>query len=137
MSDIKGTLHAPILARIAQEVLSLIKSDYGLRALQGVNAQQACYFDQPTGGITGNTVYHINEAFSGTGEIFSSLVITFESGSGAGRYRVDGIDATAAIGHDVPAGGGIVTITGHPNIARFALIAQAGQTLLFARNLYK
>lgn len=138
MTDIRGTIHAPIVGLIAQEILALVKSDYGLRALQGLNAQQACYFDQPFGGVTGNTTYHVEPFTAPTGpEIFTSLVITFDTGSGSGRYRNDGIDPTASRGHQIPAGGGILTITGHPNIARFGMIAEAGQTLLFARNLYK
>ena len=135
MTSIAGTIHAPIIGMIAQEILALVKNDYALRALQGINAQQACYFDQRS--ITGATVYHIDEAFIGTGEVFSSVVLTFDTLSGSGRYRVDGVDPTATTGHQVPSGGGILTITGHPNVARFGMQAEAGQTLIFARNLYK
>ncbi len=137
MAGLQGTVQAPIIRLIAQEILSLIQNDYELRKIQGRNAQQACYFDAQS--ITGATKYQITEANSGN-EIFTTLVVTLDATSGSGRYRVD-INNTVAPGltggHNIPAGGGIITITGHNNIKNFTMIADAGQTLIFARNLYK
>lgn len=136
MSEIKGTLHAPVIARIAEEVLLLIKSDATLRKVQGANAPQASYFDRQVG-LASGTIYTITQALSGN-EIFSSLVVTFDVASGAGFYRVDGQSGTLpTVGVEVPAGGGILTIMGHDNIRNFVLTAQTGQTLTFARYLYK
>lgn len=130
-----GIIHAPILSRIAEEVYSLIKNDAALRKIQGANAPRAYYFDRQTG-ITGTAVYTITEAKSGN-EIFSSMIIQFDTASGAGFYRIDGQNPTATVGFEVPAGGGILQINGHDNIKNFALIAQGASTLLFARYLYK
>lgn len=139
MADIHGTIHAPILKLIAQEVLALVKSDYALRALQGAQAPQACYFDRQTLGAGSfvNIPYAITQARSGGNEIFTSLVVTFDTASGLGFYRVDGQDPTTTVGIEIPAGGGILQINGHNNIKNFAMINQAATTLPFARVLYK
>jgi hypothetical protein len=131
----QGVIHAPILARIAEEVYSLIKNDAALRKIQGTNAPRAYYFDRQAA-VTGTTVYTITEAKSGS-EIFSSMVVQFDTASGAGFYRIDGQNPSATVGFEVPAGGGILQINGHDNIKNFALIAQAASTLVFSRYLYK
>jgi hypothetical protein len=110
----QGIIHAPILARIAEEVYTLIKSDAALRKIQGTNAPRAYYFDRQAA-VTGNTIYTITQAKSGN-EIFSSMIIQFDVASGGGFYRIDGQDPSATVGFEVPAGGGILQINGHDNI---------------------
>lgn len=136
--DIRGTIKAPILKLIADEVLALLKNDAALRDIQSQNAQRACYGDQPVGGVTGATIYQITQALAGS-EHFYSLVITFGPTSGTGRYDLgSGLIATAAgDGVSIPAGGGVLTIIGHDNIRNFRMVAETGQTLLFARYLFK
>lgn len=129
-----GTIDAGILRTIARELLVLLRSDAALREVQGINAPRASYFDRPAGGVTGNTVYTIAQAQQ---EVFSSLVITFDQASGLGFYRIDGVAASPTVGVEIPAGGGILTIQGSDNIKGFSMAAQAAQTLLFARYLYK
>ena len=134
MSTLTGKIVAPILVTIAKEVLALIKSDAALREIQGANAARACYF----AAVSSAAIQVINEANSGTSEIFYQLVLVFDPTSGAGNYRIDGTPAQAAVGggHAIPAGAGTLTITGHDNIKNFSLIAQ-GAALVFTRVLFK
>lgn len=136
MASISGKLDTPILSVIAREILALVKSDSELRALQGANAPRAYYFGAGT--ITNAAAVVINEARSGVGQIFYQLVIVFDTTSGAGNYRIDGPDATAALGGGIPipAGGGTLVITGHDNIRNFSIIAQGATTMPFARYLF-
>jgi hypothetical protein len=133
MADAQGVIHAPIVARIAEEIYALIKSDAALRRIQGANAPQAYYFDRQ---IALATLYTIVQARSGNGEIFSTLVINFDVASAAGFWRIDGVDASATTGVEIPAGGGILTIQGHDNIKNFSMIT-SGAGLTFSRYLFK
>jgi len=135
--NILARIKAPILATIAQEVLLLLRSDAELRAIQGANAARACYFTAGTATNAGAS--NIAQAFSGTGEIFYQLSITFDITAGAGNYRMDGPAPTAALGGGVPipAGGGTLTITGYDNIRNFQFIAQGAVTMPFAYYLFK
>jgi len=135
MSSLTGKINAPILGMIARELLALIKSDAALREVQGANAPRACYFTNGT--LTTPVVQGIVQAASGTGEIFYQLVIVFDSAAGAGRYRIDGPDPTAAVGHQFPAGGGQLVITGMDNITRFRMIASTATTCPFNYTLFK
>ena len=137
MTKITGQIDAPILATIAREVLALIKSDAALREIQGSNAARACYFGAGT--VTNAAAQVINEANSGTSEIFYQLVVVFDVTAGAGNYRIDGPAPTAALGGGIPipSGGGTLTITGHDNIRNFSMIAQGATTMPFARYLFK
>lgn len=135
MPDFSGTIDAPVLKTLAKELLVLLRSDQRLREVQGLNAPRACYFDRSS--ITGNTLYTISQALSGTGEIFSSMSITVDQASGLGFYRLDGVAATPTVGVEIPAGGGLITISGHDNIRGFSMIAQAAATLTFSRYLFK
>jgi len=137
MPSVSGVIDAPILSVIAKEVLALIRSDAALREIQGANASRACYF--ASGTITNAAAQVINEANSGTGEIFFQLVIVFDITSGAGNYRIDGPAPQAALGTGlpIPSGGGTLTITGHDNIRNFSIIAQGATSMPFARYLFK
>ena len=132
------------LARLVAQVAASLRQDAALRDIQGRNAQQAKYFDQPgvfpRGGVippavTGNVVYNIVEAQSGS-EVFYSLVLTFDQASGSGRFRIDGSNPTVTTGIQIPAAGTVLTILGNDNIQRFRMIAEAGQTLTFGRYLF-
>jgi hypothetical protein len=135
LSNFSGTIDAPILSVIAKEVFALLKSDARLRELQANNAPRASYGQAGTATSAAETV--INEARSGNGETFAQLMITFDSTSGAGRYRLDGTPATAAVGLEIPAGGGTIIITGMDNIKGFSMIAQGATTMPFFRYLFK
>lgn len=144
-------IDAPGLAKIAAQVAAILRSDAGLRALQSQNASPSRYFDQPgvaggspslggvtgtTAAVTGNIVYSIQECKNRQGEIYASLILTFDAASGAGRFRIDGGDPTPTVGKQIPAGGVIIRIKGYENIRNFRLIAEAGATLTFARELF-
>lgn len=131
----EGTIKAPILRTIALEVLALIKSDAELRRIQGLNAPRAAYFDQQT--LAAGTVPYTIVQARGAGQVFSSLVITFETVSGSGYYRLDGMTATPTTGVEIPSGGGILVITGHDNIAGFSMTPKAANSLIFSRYLYQ
>jgi hypothetical protein len=135
-------LDAPGLAKIAAQVAAILRSDAALRAIQGANAQQAKYFDQPgvfstvgSVAVTGAVVYRIVE-MDRANVTPALLVLVFDTASGAGRYRVDGPDPSPTVGVAVPAGGVVLQIPGIDNIKNFRLTAEAGQTLTFARYLF-
>jgi hypothetical protein len=135
-------LDSPGLAKLAAQIAALLRQDAGLREIQGKNAQLLRHFDQPgvfsavgSVAVTGNVVYRIAEAQQNQTETFSALILIFDAASGAGRYRCDGPAPTPTIGVAVPAGGVVLTIPGPENIRSFALIAEAGATLTFARYL--
>lgn len=128
-------LDAPGIAKLAAQIAAIIRQDSDLRHVQGRNAPIAKYFDQPTGGVTGATVYLISQAQNGN-EDFYQLVLTFDAASGSGRYRIDGPPPTPTIGVAIPAAGVVLTITGADNIKNFKMIAEAGQTLTFARYVF-
>lgn len=135
-------LESPGIAKAVAQLAALLRSDAGLRAIQGANAQQAKYFDQPgvfssvgSVAVTAAIVYRIVE-MDRQNVTPALLVLVFDAASGAGRYRVDGPDPTPTIGVSVPAGGVVLQIPGIDNIRNFRLMAEAGQTLTFARYLF-
>jgi hypothetical protein len=135
-------LDAPGLAKIAAQVAMILRAGPDLRDLQGRNAALTKYFDQPgvfsnvgSVSVTGNVVYKIAEVQQRQGEIYSALVLVFETSSGSGRYRVDGPPPSPTVGSQVPAGGVVITIPGYESIRNFALMAEALQTLVFSRYL--
>lgn len=135
-------LNAPGLAKLVEQLSTLIRADGELREIQGRNAPVAKYFDQPgvfttigSVAVTGNVVYKIVQAQSDR-ETFYQLVLTFDTTSGSGRYTIDGTPVSATVGVGIPSGGCVLTITGHNNIKNFQMMAEGGQTLQFARNLF-
>lgn len=127
-------IHSPGLYDIVAQLAALLRSDAGLRAIQTSNAIAPYRFDQPAGGITGAVVYTVTEAPTVK---LSMLSITFDSTSGTGRYRLDGIPAAAGgVGIPIPAGAGVLNIVGANAIQNFNMIAETGQTLSFARYSY-
>jgi len=136
------TLDAPGLAKIAAQVAMILRAGPDLRDLQGRNAAVPKYFDQPgvftavgSVTVTGSIVYKIVEVQQRQGEIYSALVLVFETGSGSGRFRIDGANVSPTVGSQVPAGGIVITIPGYEAIRNFQLMAEAGQTLVFSRYL--
>lgn len=142
-------IDAPGIAKLVELTSYGLKQDASLRILQAQNAPQAFNFDQrgfqgaasavlPTAmqnPVTGNEVYRFQEA-QAQGKLFTQAIITFDAGCGSGRYRIDGIDATTVQGIPIPSGGVVLVITGDNNIRNFSMMAEAGQSLTFARNLY-
>ena len=136
-SDFRGTIETPILGSIAKELLALIRNDSELRKLWSLNAPRACYF--ATGTLNAITAQRINEANSGNGEVFFQLAVIFDVTAGAGNYRIDGPDASAAVpagGVPIPPGGGTLIVTGMDNIKNFSMISQAA-AMPFVRYLFK
>jgi hypothetical protein len=67
------------------------------------------------------------------------LAVIFDVSAGAGNYRIDGPDATAAVpagGVPIPPGGGTLIVTGMDNIKNFSMISQAA-AMPFVRYLFK
>lgn len=132
-------LQAPGLAHLTAQMAALLAQTAEVRAEQAKNAAQASNFDQQgfqgVGGVTGDTVYSITEAQSAA-KRFYQLVITFDAGSGAGRYRLDGGTPRPTEGIPIPAGGVVLVITGGSNIQQFKMVAEAGAVLTFARVLF-
>lgn len=129
-------INSPGMARLVAQAAALLRQDMELRGIQSQNAPQAKYPDQPAGGVTGVTLYNILQA-QNENEKFATAVLFFETASGTGRYRIDGANPTAAGGGIfIPAGAGQLIIPGWNNIARFRLIAETGQTLLFFRYVF-
>lgn len=142
--DSNFALQAPGLAHLTAQMAALLAQTAEVRAEQAKNAPQASNFEQrglqgaTTGTstpVTGTEVYQISEAQSGAKKFFQA-VFTFDAGSGAGRYRTDGTAASPTIGHGIPSGGVVLTITGSDNIKNFSMCAESGQSLTFARNLF-
>lgn len=130
------------IAKIVAQLAAFLRADGDLRQTQSRNAPQAKHFDQPgvfssigSVAVTGNVVYLIFEA-QADNEIFSSCVLTFDAASGSGRFRIDGPNPTPAIGTQIPAAGAVLTINGQDNIRNFRMIAEAGQTLTFTRQVF-
>jgi len=137
-------LGSPGLARLVAQGAMALRQDTELRGIQSANAAVARYFDQPgvfsaQGGVgtpvTGAVVYQVQEAQSGN-EKFSSMLLTFDAASGAGRFRIDGGQVTPTVGQAIPAGGITILLEGWVNIKNFRLIAEAGATLTFSRTLF-
>lgn len=120
------------LYHVVSELAALLRQDAALRAIQSGNALSPLAFDQPTGGITGATIYTVVEA--GPNATIAMLEITFDSTSGTGRYMINGQIPTAAGGGIfIPSGAGVLRVLGGQNIRNFRMIAETGQTLTFAR----
>lgn len=128
------------LAKLVAQVAASLRSDADLRQIQGNNAQQAKAYDQPgvvagSPAVTAAVIYAIAEA---QGQVsYYSMVLTFDTNSGSGRYLMDGPTPTpAGFGVGIPAGGCVLTIIGANNIKNFKMVAETGQTLTFARYLF-
>ena len=147
MSSFTGKADAPILGVIAQELAQLLSQRQDLRALQANNAPRAAYgIDGQSaalatdplrpGPVTNAAVQQITIAQgSGTGQTFALLILTFDAASGAGRFRTDGQNPTTAVGHEIPAGGYSLEITGMDNIRNFKMIAQGATTMPYFGSL--
>lgn len=140
-SNFLGSLQSDDLAKLREIVEKFARPDQ-LRQLQAAGAPIASNFEQrgfqgnddgASTRVTAAEVYRVSEAAN---KKFFQLVLTFDSGSGMGRYRIDGPDPTPTRGTAVPAGHSVLTITGSDNIKNFALIAEAGQSLTFTRNMF-
>lgn len=130
-------LEAPGIRKLVDQQALALRQDAELRAVQGANALQAKNFDQPAGGVTGNTLYLITEAQIQSSQKWPLLILTFETASGSGRFRIDGGTPTPTQGTQIPSGGGFtLTIPGIEQIRNFRMIAEGGQTLLFSRYLF-
>lgn len=136
------------IRKLCEQMAASLRSGADVRGVQGQNAQQAKFFDQPgvattypteQGGVfpavTGNQVFFFRAAINRSINFFQAIIV-FDQASGSGRWRCDGPAPLPTVGAQVPAGGTVLTIPGLDNIANFKLIAEAGQTLTFASYLF-
>jgi len=136
MAQVTGTLSGPLFETLLQLLRDLVGDPLKAREFKAKNAPYACYYDQPTGGVTGNTIYLITQAQSGA-EYYTEMLIVFEQTSGLGRYMVTADQISSTRGIPIASGASYIRIEGHQNIRNFRLMAEAGQTLLFARVLFR
>jgi hypothetical protein len=134
---IETSIRGPYLDNTLELLRQLVQEPLKFRETRAENSPYALYYDQPTGGVTGNTQYLIEQAQSGS-ERFSALFISFEQTSGAGRYMVTASPPMSpTIGFPIPTGASFIVIEGHQDIKNFKMMAEAGQTLLFSRVLFR
>src|SRR5687767_12250712 len=89
------------------------------------------------GTMTDAAILTVPRASQGT-EVYSFLIIIFETTAGSGRYWTDGENPTAAgSGIQIPSGGAVIEIEGHEQIKNFKAIGETGQTLPFVWQLYR
>lgn len=152
MAEVHGTLDAPVLAKILAVLEKIAENDARLRKGQSLNAPLASLMGNGTtingqldnsgasATLTDTAIVRIPEADSG--ETFYQLVFALQDTSGRSRYSITGTPPKsgavgAAAGVPVPGGGGFIVITGHQNIKRFAIIAEAGQSGNYMYQLFK
>lgn len=135
MSTLTGNIYGPFFENILRFVRSFVEQPLTFREQLARNAAYALYFDRQTA-ITGSTQYLVEEAQSGA-EAFTAMFISFDTASGSGRYMVTSDLLSATVGFEVPAGSSFLSIEGHQNIKAFRLMAEAGQTLIFSRVLFR
>jgi len=89
------------------------------------------------GTLTDSVITRLTEAISGQ-QTYSFAVIVFSETAGSGRYTINGLNPTAAgVGIPIPSGFSTITITGYRPIQDFKAIAETGQTLPFAYQLFR
>jgi hypothetical protein len=119
----------------------LVYLDFGVREVRSLHAESANVFVSAIVVSTGVT--RLRDEFPIVQDkVFTTALIMFDAGSGAGRFRLDGQDpipatATAAAGMPVLAAGGSLVITGQQNIARFAITAEGATALNMSITLYQ
>lgn len=133
------------LAKLVAQMAAQLRQDAVVREVQGQNAQQMKYFDQPGvatsypdglfPAVTGNQVFLFRAPQNNNIKFYQGLLV-FDSASGAGRWRSDGPNPTPTVGFQVPAGGTALIIPGADNVRNFRLIAEAGATCTFASALF-
>ena len=131
MADIE--LDAPGLAKLTAQVAAALRLDAELRQLRSANEMLAQGFDPFN--IAAGTHYVINEARQKSQVKYAFLVLVFESGSGLGRFRLDGMPPTTTVGIEIPAGYSVYTIPGYQNIFNFDMTAQGATNVIGARYL--
>jgi len=129
-----GELSGPFLENTLRLLQELLSQDLEFREKRAVNAPLAVYYDQTT--ITGAVQYRIEQAQSNA-EYFTEMLIVFDQTSGLGRYMLTSERAQPARGFPIASGASFLRVVGQQNIKNFTLIAQAGETLVFSRVLFK
>lgn len=126
-----GFLEAVVsrLEAVVEALRLFVENDFQLRKTQSENSPLASGFQQGTaasGQITDTAVVVFNAAADGTRK-FSYIEVLIETTAGACRYTLDASAPTAAgRGHQIPAGGGNLTIPGAENVKNFKIICETG-----------
>lgn len=126
-----GFLEAVVsrLEAVVEALKLFVENDYQLRQTQSENSPLASGFQQGT--IVDTAVTTFDAAQSGTRK-FSYVEVLVETTAGACRYTLDASAPTAAgRGHQIPAGGGNLTIPGAENVKNFKIICETGATAAF------
>jgi hypothetical protein len=108
---------------------ALVTLDAATRATRSQQAERATLFVSAV--VTNAAVTRLTDLVVGLlSETYTTALVSFDGGSGPGRWRIDGSDptpatATAAAGMPIPAGGVVLTIAGRLNIQDFRVTAEA------------
>src|SRR5262245_24411471 len=130
-------LLSPDLAFLRDEAIGRQR----VRAEQSLNAPRATYYQQ--GIIDATTVHRINsDELRMNAVIFSFMVLVLDKSAGDGRYMING-DLPTAAGHGIQLAGGngagttVLTLTGQENMRSFRIIAETGNLLPYALQLFR
>jgi hypothetical protein len=124
--------NSPGLAKLVDYLGRFIRNDAELRLEQARGAPRAVLYAQ--GEVTGNDLLMVPAAVT---ESFSHLVVMTTADSGSGRYMIHGERPTPDRGFPVPAGSVTIDVDGSANIAAFALMAEAGQTVRYSLAVFR
>jgi len=133
------------LMGIANQALEYLKGlvtlNADLRETRSLEAERAVLF---TSAVVINTAVTVMQALEPrtAAETFTTMLVAFDAGSGAGRYRIDGSaptpnSAIAGSGMPIPAGGYTLTIVGALNIRSFQVTAETATALDMSITLFK
>ena len=127
-----------ILSKIYDALYGLFTLDAEVRAIRTVAAERAVLFT----GVASAVLISFETLIPDTiVKDFTTAVINFDAGSGAGRYRYDGgipsnVNAPTS-GMVIPAGAFQLTIVGALNIRSFKAIGEGGATLNLSVTLHQ
>lgn len=131
-----GRLSAGVWDQILLVLQRFVEQRADLRQQQSRNAPVPDVMVNGT--VTDAAITIFAEAKSGQ-QVYSFAVVVFSEAAGAGRYSVNGLQpkADGTIGIPIPSGFSTITIIGYQSIQQFQMIAETGQTLPFAYQLFR
>jgi len=134
--SIIGTLRSEVWDKILDVLQRFVEARADLRQEQSKNAPFPDVMVNGTVVATAVTVF--SEAVSGQ-QTYSFAVVVFSEAAGAGRYSINGLapKADGTVGIPIPSGFSTITIFGYRAIQSFQMIAETGQTLPFAYQLFR
>jgi hypothetical protein len=124
------------IAKLVQLFTLFIEDNAELRMRQATNAPQCLFEGVGTVIATGFT--QIDQAQT-SGQLFSSLRITFTPAAQTGFWSLSGAAprADGTFGVPIAAGGAVLDISGSTNIRNFKMIAATGNTMPFSFQLFR